>query len=72
MDIVLGPDKIAVYTLPSPDGVMGLNGKLYLLDEDNETMLFETEEDARQYLTDAGVDPDGDAIGYQNYRRLDI
>ena len=43
---------IVVSTLISDDGVVGLNGKRYLLDEDDELMLFESVDDAKQFIAD--------------------
>ena len=56
---------ITVYTLVSSDGVIGLNGKQYLLDEDGELLTFESEEDARQFIEDNGEDADNEFIEYE-------
>ena len=56
---------IAVYTLVSEDGVIGLNGRRYLLDDDDTLMLFDTQEIARQYVADNGEDPDNEYIDYE-------
>ena len=41
-----------------------LNPKEYILGDDNELMKFKTEEDAKQFLLDNGIDEDviGDGI----------
>ena len=57
--------KIIVYTLVSPDGVIGLNGKQWLLDDDGELMKFDTLTDAKDFIEDAGEDPEDEWIGYQ-------
>mgnify|MGYP003135967380 CR=1 FL=1 len=56
---------ISVSILVSDDGVIGLNGKQYLLDENDETMLFKSIDDARKYLEDNGEDPDNEFIEYE-------
>ena len=56
--------EISVYTYECADGVVGLNGKQHLLDDEDELMLFESVEQARNFLTDHGVDPDGEYIGF--------
>ena len=54
---------IAVSTLVSEDGVIWLNGKRYLLDENDELMLFKSIDEARQFIKDNGEDPDNDLDG---------
>ena len=56
---------IIVSTIVSADGVIGLNGKQYLLDEDGELLTFESEEDARQFIEDNGEDADNEFIEYE-------
>ena len=56
---------IIVSTIVSEDGVVGLNGKQYLLDEENNLMYFDTIEDAREFIEDAGADPDDEYIEYE-------
>tara|TARA_R100000306_G_C4299970_1_gene104577 strand:- start:430 stop:630 length:201 start_codon:yes stop_codon:yes gene_type:complete len=56
---------IVVSTWVSKDGVIGLNGKLFLLDENNQIMEFDNETEARQFLSDHGVDPDSEDIEYE-------
>ena len=56
---------ISVSTLVSEDGVIGLNGKRYLLDENDELMLFKSIDEARQFIKDNGEDPDNEYISYE-------
>ena len=42
------------------DGVLGLNGGEYLLDENNKVLTFASVEDAVQFLTDNDIDIDRD------------
>ena len=56
---------IAVSTWVSQDGVIGLNGKQFLLDENNQIMEFDNESEARQFLSNHGVDPDSEDIEYE-------
>ena len=56
---------IAVSTWVSQDGVIGLNGKQFLLDENNQIMEFDNETEARQFLSDHGADPDSEDIEYE-------
>ena len=43
-----------VRTLVCPDGVIGLNGWQYLLDEDDNEMEFDSKDSANQFLLDGG------------------
>ena len=43
-----------VRTLICPDGVIGLNGWQYLLDDDNKTMKFKDIKSANSFLLDNG------------------
>jgi hypothetical protein len=56
---------IVVSTLVSDDGVIGLNGKQYLLDSDDEVMAFESVESARAFIEEHGEDPDSEYIEYE-------
>ena len=56
---------ISVSTLVSEDGVKGLNGKRYLLDENDEPMLFKSIDEARIFVEDNGEDPDNEFIDYE-------
>ena len=46
------------------DGILGLNGDTYLLDDDGEVMEFETELEAKFFIADAGEDPMADYLDY--------
>ena len=59
---------IAVSTLVSEDGVVGLNGKRYLLDENDELMLFESVDDAKQFIADNDGEPDNEYIDYEEHK----
>ena len=59
---------IAVSTLVSEDGVIGLNGKRYLLDENDEPMFFKSIDDARQFVEDNGEDPNNLYIDYEEHK----
>jgi hypothetical protein len=66
---------IAVSTIVSGDGVIGLNGKQYLLDHNDELMLFKSVDDAKRFIEeqidDAGhMDENGECmctefVGYE-------
>jgi hypothetical protein len=56
---------VSVSTLVSEDGVIGLNGKRYLLDENDELMLFKSIDEARTFVADNGEDPDNELIDYE-------
>jgi len=53
---------VVVRTSRSPDGVVGLNGWWYLLDDDGIPVEFETKHQARTFLQDNGQDPDDELI----------
>ena len=59
---------IDVSTLISDDGVVGLNGKRYLLDENDELMLFESVDDAKQFIADNDGEPDNEYIDYEEHK----
>ena len=59
---------IVVSTLISDDGVVGLNGKRYLLDENDELMLFESVDDAKQFIADNDGEPDNEYIDYEEHK----
>ena len=59
---------IVVSTLRSDDGVVGLNGKRYLLDENDELMLFESVDDAKQFIADNDGEPDNEYIDYEEHK----
>ena len=56
---------IAVSTMVSDDGVVGLNGKRYLLDENGVLMLFKSVDDAKQFIGENGEDPDNEYLDYE-------
>ena len=47
-------DTRIIRTLVSPDGVIGLNGWQYLLDDDGEEMEFNSKDSANSFLLDGG------------------
>ena len=53
---------IIVSTIVSEDGVIGLNGKQYLLDDNDELKYFDSLHDAKMFLSEFGVDPDDEFI----------
>ena len=58
---------IIVKTLVDPEeGIIGLNGAFYLLDDMGEVMEFESEEEARDFLRCNGEDPDNEFIEYED------
>ena len=59
---------IIVSTSVSEDGVIGLNPKRYLLDENDELMLFKSIDEARQFIKDNGEDPDNEYIDYEEHK----
>ena len=56
--------QILAYTLVSPDGVIGLNGRQYLLDDEGEVILFKSLDEAKEFIEEAGEDPDDEYIDY--------
>jgi len=56
---------IAISTLVSEDGVIGLNGKRYVLDDYGDVLLFKTEKDARLFVAFNGEDPYNHYIDYE-------
>ena len=56
---------IIVSTIVSEDGVIGLNGKQYWLDDENELKYCATEEDARNCIEENGAAPDDEFIEYE-------
>ena len=47
-----GEEKVVIYR---PINGIGLNGNEYVLDDDGELMVFETEDDARRFLAACGI-----------------
>ena len=56
---------IAIFTLVSEDGVMGFNGKRYVLDDYGDVLLFNDRQYARQFVMYTGEDPDNEYIDYE-------
>ena len=56
--------SVIAYTLVSPDGVIGLNGRHYLLDDEGEVILFKSLDEAKEFIEEAGEDPDDEYIDY--------
>ena len=56
--------SVIAYTVVSPDGVVGLNGRHYLLDEENEVIVFKSLDEAKEFIDDAGEDPEDEYIDY--------
>ena len=54
--------KFLVYRDDTEDGVVGLNGRQYLLEADNSLMRFDTTAEAVQFLADEGVDIEADEL----------
>ena len=50
--------KYTARTLVCQDGVIGLNGWQYLLDNENNTMLFNDKKSANKFLLDNGLTQD--------------
>ena len=62
---------IAISTLVSEDGVIGLNGKRYLLDENEELMLFKSVDEAKQFVKDMDKKGEcmfGEYIEYEEHK----
>ena len=57
---------IAVYTLVSEDGVIGLNGRRYLEDDEGEILEFNSIDEARTFIEEHGEDPDNEYIEYED------
>ena len=55
---------IAVYTLVSADGVIGLNGRWYLENDDETLMLFKCVDEAKAFIKDHG-EGDNEYIDYE-------
>ena len=56
--------SVVTYTMVSPDGVIGLNGRHYLLDNDDEMILFKSIETAKEFLINQDIDPEDEYIDY--------
>jgi len=58
---------IAISTLISEDGVIGLNGKRYVLDSYGDVMLFTDKEHAKRFVAENGENPNHEYIDYEEY-----
>ena len=63
---------VVAYTMVSPDGVIGLNGRQYLLDNEGELLTFNTINDAKDFIEEAGEDPEDEFIDYSEIDENDI
>ena len=61
----MASNKYSIYRDYTEDGVLGLNGKQWLNDDDNETMEFESVEDAIRFLETNDID-----IGEDEYMHI--
>ena len=58
---------VVIKTAVDPhEGIIGLNGDFYLLDDMGEVMEFESEGEARDFLSWNGTDPNDEFIEYEN------
>ena len=64
--------KVVAYTLVSPDGVIGLNGRWHLLDDEGELLKFDTIQDAKAFIEEAGDDPEDEFIDYSEIDEDDV
>ena len=55
---------VTAYTVVSPDGVVGLNGRYYLEDDDGQVMLFKDVIEAQKFIAEWGEDPFDEYISY--------
>ena len=62
---------IVIKTSVDPhEGIIGLNGDFYLLDDMGEVMEFESEGEARDFLRCNGEDPNNEFIEYENKEQV--
>ena len=64
--------KVVAYTMVSPDGVIGLNGRFHLLDDEGELLKFDTIQDAKDFIEEAGDDPEDEFIDYSEIDENDV
>ena len=64
--------KVVAYRLVSSDGVIGLNGRQYLLHPDGELMKFDNIQEAKDFLDEAGQDPEDEFIDYSEIDEDDV
>ena len=64
-------DSVICKTLLCEDGVVGLNGYQYLLDDEGNEMEFASEEDAVKFLLDNGYSKDwiGEWLEFETIKR---
>ena len=55
---------VIAYTVVSPDGVVALNGRYYLVDDDGQVMLFKDVIEAQKFIAEWGEDPFDEYISY--------
>ena len=60
---------VQAYTMVSEDGVIGLNGRQYLLDNAGDIMLFKSIDDAKGFIEEAGEDPENEFIDYSEVEK---
>ena len=48
------------------EGIVGLNGVFYLLDEYGDVKNFETQKDAKTFIEDVGGDPEDEYLEYEH------
>ena len=67
-------DSVICKTLLCEDGVVGLNGYQYLLDDEGNEMEFASEEDAVKFLLDNGYSKDwiGEWLEFETIEKKDI
>jgi hypothetical protein len=58
---------IIISTDISDDGVIGLNGKRYVIDENKRVKKFKSISEAMDFIREQGVDPHSDYIEYEEY-----
>ena len=63
---------VQAYTMVSEDGVIGLNGRQYLLDDAGDIMLFKSIDDAKGFIEEAGEDPENEFIDYTEIDENDV
>ena len=62
---------IGIRTLTSIDGVIGLNGYVYLEDNNGNQLTWQSLEDAKQYIENCGEDSDSDYLEYYTLKEED-
>ena len=62
---------IGIRTLTSTDGVIGLNGYVYLEDTKGNQLIWNSLEKAKQYIEGCGEDPNSDYLEYYTLEEED-